>query len=128
MPQRGTLTLLPGCRTQDLNREVVKTDCATARIPELDFEIPAFTQKGGGCAALGGAGWAGCAGAAGVGSSVTVLSLLLSSAVLTTIEGIIDRAVAGLEQDQPVRRVRCWAVGGSAGAAAASFMLCPLAP
>ncbi|KFV89060.1 Zinc finger protein ZPR1, partial [Fulmarus glacialis] len=55
---------------QDMNREVVKTDCATARIPELDFEIPAFTQKG----------------------------------VLTTIEGIIDRAVAGLEQDQPVRR------------------------
>ncbi|XP_010011787.1 PREDICTED: LOW QUALITY PROTEIN: zinc finger protein ZPR1, partial [Nestor notabilis] len=54
----------------DLNREVVKTDCATARIPELDFEIPAFSQKG----------------------------------VLTTIEGIIDRAVAGLEQDQPVRR------------------------
>ncbi|NXU55685.1 ZPR1 protein, partial [Turnix velox] len=55
---------------QDMNREVVKTDSATARIPELDFEIPAFTQKG----------------------------------VLTTIEGIIDRAVAGLEQDQPIRR------------------------
>ncbi|XP_017931693.1 zinc finger protein ZPR1 [Manacus vitellinus] len=53
-----------------MNREVVKTDCAMARIPELDFEIPAFSQKG----------------------------------VLTTIEGIIDRAVAGLEQDQPVRR------------------------
>lgn len=29
-----------------MNREVVKTDCATTRIPELDFEIPAFTQKG----------------------------------------------------------------------------------
>ncbi|NXS73326.1 ZPR1 protein, partial [Pandion haliaetus] len=67
----GILTPLPGCRLQDMNREVVKTDCATARIPELDFEIPAFTQKG----------------------------------VLTTVEGIIDRAVAGLEQDQPVRRV-----------------------
>lgn len=26
----------------------MKTDCATARIPELDFEIPAFSQKGGG--------------------------------------------------------------------------------
>ncbi|XP_008941401.1 PREDICTED: zinc finger protein ZPR1, partial [Merops nubicus] len=35
---------------QDMNREVVKTDCATARIPELDFEIPAFSQKGGGLA------------------------------------------------------------------------------
>ncbi|CAN9511968.1 unnamed protein product [Ophioblennius macclurei] len=56
---------------QDLNREVVKADCATTRIPELDFEIPAFTQKGS----------------------------------LSTIEGLIDRAVAGLEQDQPVRRV-----------------------
>lgn len=55
---------------QDLNREVVKADSATTRIPELDFEIPAFTQKG----------------------------------ALSTIEGLLDRAVAGLEQDQPVRR------------------------
>lgn len=30
-----------------MNREVVKTDSATTSIPELDFEIPAFTQKGG---------------------------------------------------------------------------------
>ncbi|KFQ32384.1 Zinc finger protein ZPR1, partial [Merops nubicus] len=37
---------------QDMNREVVKTDCATARIPELDFEIPAFSQKGVASAAL----------------------------------------------------------------------------
>lgn len=29
-----------------MNREVVKTDSAITRIPELDFEIPAFTQKG----------------------------------------------------------------------------------
>lgn len=29
-----------------MNREVVKTDSATTRIPELDFEIPAFTQRG----------------------------------------------------------------------------------
>ncbi|XP_061448518.1 zinc finger protein ZPR1 isoform X2 [Rhineura floridana] len=55
---------------QDMNREVVKTDCATARVPELDFEIPAFSQKG----------------------------------ALTTIEGLIDRAIDGLEQDQPIRR------------------------
>ncbi|KAI3369306.1 hypothetical protein L3Q82_007557 [Scortum barcoo] len=55
---------------QDLNREVVKADSATTRIPELDFEIPPFTQKG----------------------------------ALSTIEGLLDRAVAGLEQDQPVRR------------------------
>ncbi|NWI67364.1 ZPR1 protein, partial [Todus mexicanus] len=68
--EQGVRYTLAVTSRQDLNREVVKTDCATARIPELDFEIPAFTQKG----------------------------------VLTTIEGIIDRAVAGLEQDQPVRR------------------------
>ncbi|CAG5978274.1 unnamed protein product [Menidia menidia] len=54
----------------DLNREVVKADSATTRIPELDFEIPPFTQKGS----------------------------------LSTIEGLLDRAVAGLEQDQSVRR------------------------
>ncbi|XP_010179376.1 PREDICTED: zinc finger protein ZPR1, partial [Mesitornis unicolor] len=68
--EQGVRYTLAVTSRQDLNREVVKTDCATARIPELDFEIPAFTQKG----------------------------------VLTTIEGIIDRAVAGLEQDQPLRR------------------------
>ncbi|KAF5895121.1 zinc finger protein ZPR1 [Clarias magur] len=55
---------------EDMNREVVKTDSATIRIPELDFEIPAFTQKGS----------------------------------LSTIEGLLDRAIAGLEQDQPLRR------------------------
>ncbi|XP_074531066.1 zinc finger protein ZPR1 [Halichoeres trimaculatus] len=55
---------------QDLNREVVKADSATTRIPELDFEIPPFTQKG----------------------------------ALSTVEGLLDRAVAGLEQDQPIRR------------------------
>ncbi|KAM7422041.1 hypothetical protein PAMA_010227 [Pampus argenteus] len=55
---------------QDLNREVVKADSATTRIPELDFEIPPYTQKGS----------------------------------LSTVEGLLDRAVAGLEQDQAVRR------------------------
>lgn len=55
---------------QDLNREVVRTESATTRIPELGFEIPPFTQKG----------------------------------TLSTIEGILDRAVAGLEQDQQIRR------------------------
>ncbi|XP_038833013.1 zinc finger protein ZPR1 isoform X2 [Salvelinus namaycush] len=56
---------------QDMNREVVKADSATTRIPELDFEIPPYTQKGS----------------------------------LSTIEGLLDRAVAGLEQDQPLRNV-----------------------
>ncbi|XP_021231720.1 zinc finger protein ZPR1 isoform X1 [Numida meleagris] len=68
--EQGVRYALAVASRQDMNREIVKTDCATVRIPELDFEIPAFSQKG----------------------------------VLTTIEGIIDRAVVGLEQDQPVRR------------------------
>uniref|UniRef100_A0A669QHN4 Zinc finger protein 259 n=1 Tax=Phasianus colchicus TaxID=9054 RepID=A0A669QHN4_PHACC len=68
--EQGVRCALAVASRQDMNREIVKTDCATIRIPELDFEIPAFSQKG----------------------------------VLTTIEGIIDRAVMGLEQDQPVRR------------------------
>uniref|UniRef100_A0A8C7E1V0 ZPR1 zinc finger n=1 Tax=Naja naja TaxID=35670 RepID=A0A8C7E1V0_NAJNA len=67
-PLLTALLLLPP--PQDLNRAVVKTDCATAGVPELHFEIPAFSQKG----------------------------------VLTTLEGILDRAIAGLEQDQPDRR------------------------
>ncbi|XP_054853282.1 zinc finger protein ZPR1 [Eublepharis macularius] len=70
LQERGVRYTLAVRAKQDLNREVVKTDCAAARIPELEFEIPAFSQKG----------------------------------ALTTIEGIIDRAIAGLEQDQPVRR------------------------
>lgn len=55
---------------QDLNREVVKAESAATKIPELDFEIPPFTQKGS----------------------------------LSTVEGLLDRAAAGLEQDQPARR------------------------
>ncbi|KAM3830736.1 zinc finger protein ZPR1 isoform 1-T1 [Vipera latastei] len=67
---RGVRYALAVRSRQDLNRTVVKTDGATARVPELDFEIPAFSQKG----------------------------------VLTTLEGILDRAIAGLEQEQPQRR------------------------
>ncbi|KAL0809130.1 hypothetical protein ABMA28_012754 [Loxostege sticticalis] len=54
----------------DLNRQVVKSDYTSVRIPELDFEIPAQSQKG----------------------------------EVTTVEGIISRAVSGLTQDQAARR------------------------
>ncbi|XP_041983917.1 zinc finger protein ZPR1 [Aricia agestis] len=54
----------------DLNRQVVKSDHTSIRIPELDFEIPAQSQKG----------------------------------EVTTVEGIIARAMAGLSQDQETRR------------------------
>lgn len=56
---------------QDLNRRVVKSDRTSVKFVELDFEIPAQSQKG----------------------------------EVTTIESIIDRSIAGLEQDQPVRRI-----------------------
>ncbi|KAJ0169383.1 hypothetical protein K1T71_014970 [Dendrolimus kikuchii] len=54
----------------DLNRQVVKSDYTSLRIPELDFEIPAKSQKG----------------------------------EVTTVEGIVTRAIAGLTQDQEARR------------------------
>jgi len=50
----------------------VRSDSASVKIPELDFEIPASSQKG----------------------------------TLSTIEGIISRAIEGLQQEQPVRQVR----------------------
>lgn len=55
---------------KDLNRRIVKSDYTSVRIEELDFEIPAKSQKG----------------------------------EITTIEGVIDRSVAGLQQDQTARR------------------------
>lgn len=53
----------------DLNRRIVKSDNSSVRIEELDFEIPAKSQRG----------------------------------EVTTVEGIIDRVVAGLSQDQENR-------------------------
>ncbi|XP_042199893.1 zinc finger protein ZPR1 [Callorhinchus milii] len=68
--EQGVRYTLRVSSMQDMNREVVKADSATTRIPELDFEIPAFTQKG----------------------------------ALSTLEGLIDRTITGLEQEQPVRK------------------------
>lgn len=56
---------------EDLNRQVVKSDAASFTIPELEFESPAFSQKG----------------------------------ELNTIEGLLERAITGLGQDQPVRKI-----------------------
>uniref|UniRef100_A0A3Q2Y284 Zinc finger protein ZPR1 n=1 Tax=Hippocampus comes TaxID=109280 RepID=A0A3Q2Y284_HIPCM len=68
--EQGVCYTLKVTSKHDLNREVVKMDSATTRIPELEFEIPPFTQKG----------------------------------ALSTVEGLLDRAVAGLEQDQAARQ------------------------
>ena len=68
----------------DLNREIIKSDYATLEIPEVDFEIPAKTQK----------------------SCLFLLFLNLSSlnhVVLfldfTTIEGVIDRTIENLRTE-----------------------------
>ncbi|RUS72723.1 hypothetical protein EGW08_019521 [Elysia chlorotica] len=67
---RGVSYKLTMKEKSDLNRQVVQTQYATVKIPQLEFEIPP------------------------------------GKSVLTTVEGIIDRAVDGLEQDQVLRRIQ----------------------
>ncbi|CAK9800509.1 Zinc finger protein ZPR1 [Anthophora quadrimaculata] len=68
--EKGIRITLQVKSPKDLNRQVVKSDYTSVKIPALDFEIPSRSQKG----------------------------------EITTVEGIIQRAIAGLEQDQPERR------------------------
>uniref|UniRef100_A0A182Q2Z5 Zinc finger protein ZPR1 n=1 Tax=Anopheles farauti TaxID=69004 RepID=A0A182Q2Z5_9DIPT len=70
--QKGITIRTVIANVRDLNRRVIKSDFSSIRIEELDFEIPAQSQKG----------------------------------EVTTVEGIIDRVVRGLEQDQSVRRIQ----------------------
>ncbi|XP_017768531.1 PREDICTED: zinc finger protein ZPR1 [Nicrophorus vespilloides] len=70
--EKGIRLKLSVEKTDDLNRQVVKSDFTSVKIVELDFEIPAKSQKG----------------------------------EVTTVEGIIDRSVQGLEQDQVLRRIQ----------------------
>lgn len=70
--EKGIRITLNVQNERDLNRQVVKSDYTSVKIIEVDFEIPAQSQKG----------------------------------EVTTVEGVIDRAVAGLQQDQPVRRIQ----------------------
>lgn len=66
--------LVQVCRVEDekdMNRQIVKSESCSLRIPELDFEIPARSQP----------------------------------AMLTTVEGILSRAVEGLSHEQPVRKI-----------------------
>ncbi|XP_011882818.1 PREDICTED: zinc finger protein ZPR1 [Vollenhovia emeryi] len=68
--EKGIEMTLRVATSQDLNRQVVKSDYTSIRVPHLDFEIPAQSQKG----------------------------------EITTVEGIIDKSIGALEQDQPRRR------------------------
>ena len=63
-------TCIINCQ-EDLSRQVIKSESATVRFEELDFEIPPDSQKG----------------------------------ILSTVDGILDRALEGLKQDQPARLV-----------------------
>ena len=45
--EKGVRILLKAENVDDLNRTIVKSDCTCIRIPELDLEIPAKSQKGG---------------------------------------------------------------------------------
>lgn len=69
--EKGIRYVLKVETQQDLNRQVVKSDYASVKIVEVDFEIPSKSQSG----------------------------------EITTVEGIISRAVTGLEQDQETRRI-----------------------
>lgn len=69
--EKGCTMKLSVSTPEDLNRQVVKSDAASFAIPELEFESPAFSQKG----------------------------------ELNTIEGLLERAITGLSQDQPVRKI-----------------------
>ncbi|KAG8283180.1 nucleolar zinc-finger protein [Homalodisca vitripennis] len=68
--EKGVRITLEVQSEKDLNRQIIKSDYTSIRIPEVDFEIPSQSQKG----------------------------------EVTTVEGIIDRAITGLTQDQEVRR------------------------
>ncbi|XP_011306531.1 zinc finger protein ZPR1 [Fopius arisanus] len=68
--EKGIRIKLEVVNERDLNRQVVKSDYTSIKIPKLNFEIPSQSQKG----------------------------------EITTIEGIIDRSVMGLEQDQSRRK------------------------
>jgi len=68
--EKGLRVTITIASERDLSRQVVKSDYATIRIPELELEIPPKGQKG----------------------------------EISTVEGVMQRTVTALEQDQPVRR------------------------
>ena len=69
---------------------MVKSDTASFSIPELEFEVPANTQKGGNVCTVH------------IFPFVVVTCILV---VISTVEGILERTITGLDQGQVVRRV-----------------------
>lgn len=68
---QGIRLTLKVLESKDMNRRVVRSDFASVRFEEIDFEIPSQSQRG----------------------------------EITTVEGVIERAIRGLEQDQEKRRL-----------------------
>lgn len=94
--EKGVRIKLTVTKSEDLNRQVVKSDHTSVKIPELDFEIPAQSQKGG-------------TGIEIIQEKITrnickQIIFIFFILEVTTIEGIIDRSITGLQQDQSKRR------------------------
>lgn len=68
---QGLRLTLKVIESKDMNRRVVRSDFASVRFEEIDFEIPSQSQRG----------------------------------EITTVEGVVERAIRGLEQDQEKRRL-----------------------
>ncbi len=45
--EKGSLIHCSISSLKDLNRQVIKSDYATVKIPEIDFEIPPQSKRGG---------------------------------------------------------------------------------
>ncbi|KAK9506274.1 hypothetical protein O3M35_008241 [Rhynocoris fuscipes] len=69
--EKGVKITLELTTKDDINRQLVKSDFTSIKIPHLQFEIPAQSQKG----------------------------------EITTVEGVITRAIDGLKHEQPLRKV-----------------------
>ncbi|CAG9764821.1 unnamed protein product [Ceutorhynchus assimilis] len=89
IPEKGIKITLTVKDKRDLNRQLVKSDHTCVKIPELNFEIPSQSQKGGTVIKK-----------KNTEDNINIIYL----AEVTTVEGILDRVVAGLEQDQAARR------------------------
>ncbi|CAH1363707.1 unnamed protein product [Tenebrio molitor] len=70
--EKGVRFTLHVKTSADLNRQLVKSDYASLKVVEVDFEIPSKSQKG----------------------------------EVTTVEGVINRSIVALEQDQIIRKVQ----------------------
>lgn len=90
IPEKGVKITLTVASKEDLNRQLVKSDHTSIQIPELSFEVPSQSQKGGD-------NFTECRLSRPFCDQGSVLEI-------TTVEGLLNRAIAGLEQDQPARR------------------------